>query len=46
LCRAHQLSAHPHDPDVRTVLRVYHVHNVPIATNVAATDLFLASSLL
>jgi methylglyoxal synthase len=40
------LSAHPHDPDIRTVLRVCDVHNVPIATNVAAADLFLASSML
>jgi methylglyoxal synthase len=40
------LSAHPHDPDIRTVLRICNVHNVPIATNVAAADLFLASSLL
>lgn len=40
------LSAHPHDPDIRTVLRVCDVHNVPIATNVAAADLFLASALL
>jgi methylglyoxal synthase len=39
-------SAHPHDPDIRTVQRVCNVHNVPIATNVAAADLFLASALL
>ncbi|HEX8941179.1 MAG TPA: methylglyoxal synthase [Candidatus Limnocylindrales bacterium] len=40
------LSAHPHDPDIRTLLRVCNVHNVPIATNVAAGDLFLASPIL
>lgn len=40
------LSAHPHDPDIQAVLRVCNVHNVPIATNVAAADLFLASSIL
>ena len=40
------LSAHPHDPDIRTVLRVCNVHNVPLATNVASADLFLASPLL
>ncbi len=40
------LSAHPHDPDIQAVLRVCNVHNVPIATNVAAADLFLASPLL
>jgi methylglyoxal synthase len=40
------LSAHPHDPDIRTLLRVCNVHNVALATNVAGADLFLASSLL
>jgi methylglyoxal synthase len=40
------LSAHPHDPDIQTVLRVCNVHGVAIATNVAAADLFLASPLL
>src|SRR3990170_5810480 len=34
------LSAHPHDPDIRTVLRVCNVHDVPLATNVASADLF------
>ena len=40
------LSAHPHDPDIQTVMRVWNVHSVPIATNVAGADLFLASPLL
>ncbi len=40
------LSAHPHDPDIRTLLRVCNVHDVPIATNVAAANLFLTSPLL
>jgi methylglyoxal synthase len=40
------LSAHPHDPDIRTLLRVCNVHDVPIATNVATANLFLTSSLL
>jgi methylglyoxal synthase len=40
------LSAHPHDPDIRTLLRVCNVHNVPLASNVAGADLFLASPLL
>jgi methylglyoxal synthase len=40
------LSAHPHDPDIRTVMRVCNVHNVAVATNVAGADLFLASPLL
>lgn len=36
-------SAQPHDPDIRTLLRVCNVHDVPIATNVAAADLFLSA---
>jgi methylglyoxal synthase len=40
------MSAHPHDPDIRTVMRVCNVHNVALATNVAGADLFLASPLL
>ena len=40
------MSAHPHDPDIRTVMRVCNVHDVPLATNVASADLFLASPLL
>jgi methylglyoxal synthase len=40
------LSAHPHDPDIQTVMRVCNVHDVAIATNVAAADLFLTSPLL
>jgi methylglyoxal synthase len=40
------LSAHPHDPDIQTVMRVCNVHSVALATNVAGADLFLASPLL
>ena len=40
------LTAHPHDPDIQTILRVCNVHDVPIATNPAAADLFLTSPLL
>jgi methylglyoxal synthase len=40
------VTSHPHDPDIQTVLRVCNVHNVPIATNVAAADLFVACELL
>ncbi len=40
------LGAHPHDPDIRTLLRVCNVHDVPIATNVATANLILMSSLL
>lgn len=34
------LSAHPHDPDIQTVMRVCNVHSVALATNVAGADLF------
>ena len=40
------LSAHPHDPDIQTVMRACNVHAIAIATNVAAADLFLSSPLL
>jgi len=40
------LSAQPHDPDIRALLRVCNVHNVALVTNVAGADLFLASPLL
>lgn len=35
------LSAHPHDPDIQTLQRVCNVHNVPIATNLAAAELII-----
>jgi methylglyoxal synthase len=35
------LSAHPHDPDIETLQRICNVHNVPIATNVAAAELII-----
>jgi methylglyoxal synthase len=37
------LSAQPHDPDIRALLRVCNVHNVPLATNVASADLIIAA---
>jgi methylglyoxal synthase len=36
------LTSLPHDPDVRALLRVCNVHNVPLATNVATGDLIIA----
>lgn len=32
------LSAQPHDPDIRALLRVCNVHDVPLATNLATAD--------
>jgi methylglyoxal synthase len=37
------LSAQPHDPDIRALLRVLNVHNVPLATNLATADLVIAA---
>jgi methylglyoxal synthase len=37
------LTAQPHDPDIRALLRVCNVHNVPLATNVASADLIITA---
>ena len=37
------LNAHPHDPDIQTLLRACNVHNVPLATNVATADLIISA---
>jgi len=35
------LMAHPHEPDVSSLLRVCDVHNVPLATNIASAEAVL-----
>ena len=35
------LFAHPHEPDIQSLLRVCNVHNVPVATNGASADYLL-----
>ena len=37
------LSAQPHDPDVKALLRIANVYDVAIATNVATADLVIKS---
>jgi methylglyoxal synthase len=37
------LSAQPHEPDIRALLRVCNVHNVPLATNLATADLIITA---
>jgi methylglyoxal synthase len=35
------LDKHPHEPDVQMLMRICDVHNVPLATNPRAGDLFI-----
>lgn len=36
------LTAQPHEPDVSALMRICDVHNVPLATNLAAADAVLS----
>ena len=37
------LQAHPHDPDIRGLMRVCNVHNIPLATNIASAEMLIDS---
>ncbi len=40
------LGAHPHDPDINSLLRICNVHNVPLATNAATASYIISTRAL